>query len=109
MKAILPLPNKTRKAINDEINRQTGENVRKLSLNIQSLVLWSLRKQLGWGKKRLLRFQKNFLPLIQELQDYYQLENASETEFVCLHKLKNEVGINVEELNAMFQMEVKMN
>ena len=109
MKAILPLPNKTRKAINDEINRQTGENVRKLSANIQALVLWSLRKQLGFGKKRLLRFQKGFLPLIQELQEYYQLDNASETEFVCLHELKNEVGIDVEELNEMFQMEVKMN
>lgn len=109
MKAILPLPNKTRKAINDEINRQTGENVRKLSLNIQALVLWSLRKQLGWGKKRLLRFQKNFVPLIQELQEYYQLANASETEFVCLCKLKDEVGIDVEQLNEMFQMEIKMN
>ena len=109
MKAILPLPNKTRKAINDEINRQTGENVRKLSHNIQALVLWSLRKQLGWGKKRLLRFQKNFMPLIQELQEYYQLDNASETEFVCLHKLKNEVGIDVENLNEMFQIEIKMN
>ena len=109
MKAILPLPNKTRKAINDEINRQTGENVRKLSHNIQALVLWSLRKQLGWGKKRLLRFQKNFMPLIQELQDYYQLANASETEFVCSRKLKNEVGIDVDNLNEMFQFEIKMN
>lgn len=109
MKAILPLPNKTLRAINNEINRQTGENVRRLSLNIQSIVLWSLRKQLGWGKKRLLRFQKNFLPIIQELQDYYQLENASETEFVCLRKLKDEVGIDVENLSEMFQMEIKMN
>lgn len=109
MKAILPLPSKTRKAINDEINRQTGENVRKLSHNIQALVLWSLRKQLGWGKKRLLRFQKNFMPLIQELQEYYQLENASETEFVCLRKLKEEVGIDVDNLNEMFQFEIKMN
>lgn len=108
MKAILPLSNKTRKAINDEINRQTGENVRNLSINLQAIMLWSLRKQLGWGKKRLLRFQKNFLPLIQELQEYYQLDNARETEFVCLHKLKNEVGIDVEQLNEMLQLEVKM-
>lgn len=109
MKVRLPLPNKTRKAINDEINRQTGENVRNLSHNIQALVLWSLRKQLGWGKKRLLRFQKNFMPLIQELQEYYQLGNASETEFVCVKKLKEEVGIDVDNLNEMFQFEIKMN
>ena len=108
MKAILPLPNKTRKAIENELRRQTGENVRNLSFNIQALVLWSLRSQLGFGKKRLLRFQKNFLPLIQELQEYYQLEDAKETEFVCVKKLKDEVGIDVEQLNEMFSFQVKM-
>lgn len=108
MKAILPLPNKTRKAIEAECRRQTGENVRNLSLNITALVLWSVRKQLKFGKKRLLRFQKDFLPLIQELQEFYQLENARETEFVCVKKLKDEVGIDVEELNEMFSFQVKM-
>lgn len=108
MNAILPLSSKTRKAINDEINRQTGENVRNLSINLQALVLWAVHEEFDCGKKKLLQFQKKFLPLIQELQDYYQLENARETEFVCLHKLKNEVGIDVENLNEMFQLEVKM-
>lgn len=108
MNAILPLNSKTRKAINDEINRQTGENVRNLSINLQALVLWAVHEEFDCGKKKLLQFQKKFLPLIQELQDHYQLENASETEFVCLHKLKNEVGIDVENLNEMFQLEVKM-
>lgn len=108
MKAILPLPNKTRKAIEDELRRQTGENVRNLSLNIQALVLWSLRKQLGFGKKRLLRFQESFLPLIQELQDHYQLDNARETEFVCAKNLRDEVGIDVEQLNEMFSFQVKL-
>lgn len=90
-------------------DRQTGENVRKLSLNIQALVLWSLHQQLGFGKKRLLEFQKDFLPLIEELQEYYQTENADETQFICLYKLKNEVGINVEELDSMFDIKVKIN
>lgn len=110
MKAHLPtkIPSKVRKALQDEINRQTGENVRNLSLNIQALVLWSLHQQLGFGKKRLLRFQKAFLPLIEELQDFYQAENAEETEFVCLYKLKNEVGIDVENLDEMFRLQVKM-
>lgn len=45
MKALLPyrMTNKERKAFEREINRQTGENVRRLSLNLQALVLWSLR------------------------------------------------------------------
>jgi hypothetical protein len=109
MKAILPLTNKVRKAINDEVNRQTGENVRKLSVNIQALVLWALHQQFGFGKKRLLQFQEAFLPMIEELQEYYQAENAQETEFICMHKLKNEVGIDVESLGEMFKMAVKIN
>jgi hypothetical protein len=109
MNAILPLSNKVRKAINDEVNRQTGENVRKLSVNIQALVLWALHQQFGFGKTRLLKFQEAFLPMIEELQEYYQAENAQETEFICMHKLKNEVGIDVESLGEMFKMAVKIN
>ena len=103
------IPYDVRKALQQEINRQTSENVRNLSLGIQALVLWSLHQQLGFGKKRLLRFQQAFLPLIEELQEYYQAENANETEFICLHKLKNEVGIDVEEMDAMFNIRVKIN
>lgn len=109
MKAIPRIHNIMRKAIIGEINKQTGENVRKLSKNIQALVLWSLHVELGYGKKRLLRFQKKFLPLIVALQEYYQADNATETEFVCLYKLKNEVGIDVEALDDMFQIQVKIN
>lgn len=111
MKAILPmrLTNKERKALEREINIQTAQNVQKLSLNLQALVLWNLHEQYGFGKKRLLDFQKAFLPKIEELQQYYLAEDANETEFICLYKLKNEVGIDVEELNEMFKIQVKLN
>lgn len=108
MKAILPLTNRERKALEAEINRQTAQNVKNLSLNLQALVLWQLHEQEGWGKKKLLRFQKRFLPMIQELQRFYELENASETDFVCRYKLKNEVGIDVENLDEMFEFQVVM-
>lgn len=108
MKAILPLTNRERKALESEINRQTAKNVKNLSLNLQALVLWQLHEQEGWGKKKLLRFQKRFLPMIQELQRFYELENASETDFVCRYKLKNEVGIDVENLDEMFEFQVVM-
>lgn len=108
MKAILPLTNRERKALEAEINRQTAQNVKNLSLNLQALVLWQLHEQEGWGKKKLLRFQKRFLPMIQELQRFYELENASETDFVCRYKLKNEVGIDVEDLDGMFEFQVVM-
>ncbi len=109
MKAnINQLTAKQRKALYDEVNRQTAKNVQNLSQNLQAMVLWSIHEQLGHGKKRLLKFQKGFLPLIQALQEYYLSENAEETAFVCKYRLKHEVGIDVEELDEMFQVKVKI-
>lgn len=96
------IPSKVRKALMDEINKQTAENVEKLSVYISAIVLWSLHEQLGHGKKRLLKFQKDFSPLLKQLQDFYELQNADETEFAILQKLRDEVGIDVETLEQMF-------
>ena len=107
MKANVPLfTSKERKAMQEEINRQTAQNVKNLSIDLQSMVLWSLHEQLGFGKKRLLKFQKNFLPLIKELQTFYEARTADDTNFICRYKLKNECGIDVEELNGMFEFQV---
>lgn len=106
MNALVPrLSNKERKAIEREIRIQTAKNVRDLSLNLQAIVLWNLHEQLGFGQKRLIEFQRSFLPLIKELQDFYMAEDSEETEFILLYKLKNEVGVDVSQLNDMFQIE----
>lgn len=106
MRALIPrLSNKERKEIEREVRFQTGENVKSLSLNLQAIVLWNLHVQLGFGQKRLIEFQRSFLPLIKELQDFYMAEDAKETEFILLYKLKNELGVDVKELNDMFQIE----
>lgn len=108
MKAnITQLTNKQRKALYDEVNRQTAKNVKNLSQNLQAMVLWCLHEHLGFGKKRLLRFQKAFLPMIVELQQYYLAESAEETEFALKYRLKHECDINVEELDEMFSIKVK--
>lgn len=106
MRARLPveIPSKMRKALTDEVNRQTAENVKKLSRNLQALTLWVVHEHLGFGKKRLKRFQEAFLPLIDELQDFYIAENAADTEFVCAYKLKHEVGLDVDELGEMWRI-----
>lgn len=109
MKAnINQLTAKQRKALYDEVNRQTAKNVQSLSQNLSAMVLWCLHEHLGFGKKRLMRFQKAFMPMIQELQDFYLAENAEETQFVCKYRLKHEVGIDVEELDEMFEVKVKI-
>lgn len=106
MNAFVPrLSNKERKEIEREVRIQTAKNVKNLSLNLQAIVLWNLHEQLGFGQKRLIEFQRSFLPLIKELQDFYMAEDAEETEFILLYKLKNEVGVDVSQLNDMFQIE----
>lgn len=104
------LTNKQKKAMFDEVNRQTAKNVQNLSQNLQAMVLWQLHvhPSTRFGKKRLLKFQKDFLPLIQELQEYYLSRDAEETAFVCKYRLKHECGIDVEELDEMFQVKVKI-
>lgn len=106
MKAHVPIKisNKMRKALMDEVNRQTADSVVRLQRNLQALVLWTLRAELGFGKKRLLRFHNRFAQAIQDLKDYYMYDTVEETEFVCLYKLKHEVGIDVDELGDMWRI-----
>ena len=108
MNAIVPyrMTAKERKALRKEIDKQLAENVKNMSSDLQALVLWELHEQEGWGKRKLLRFQKRFQPMIKQLQEYYEVRTADDTDFVCKHKLKNEVGIDVEELDAMFDFEI---
>ena len=106
MNAFVPrLSNKERKEIEQAVRREIAKNVKDLSLNLQAIVLWNIHEQLGFGQKRLIEFQRSFLPLIKELQDFYMAEDAQETEFILLYKLKNEVGVDVRELNDMFEID----
>jgi hypothetical protein len=82
MRALIPrLSSKERKEIERELRFQIAKNVKNLSLNLQAIVLWNVHQQLGHGKKRLIEFQRTFLPLIKQLQDFYMAEDEEETEF----------------------------
>ena len=82
------------------------ENVSRLSGDLTALVLWQLHTQLGFGKKRLMQFYEAFAPAIREMQDHYSAETADETNFVCRYKLKHQCGIDVKDLDAMFQFQI---
>ena len=108
MKARIPykLTNREREALQQEIDRQMVDNVTRLSGDLTALVLWQLHTQLGFGKKRLLRFQEAFAPAIREMQEHYSAEGADDTNFVIRYKLKNQCGIDVKDLDAMFQFQI---
>ena len=108
MKARIPykLTNREREALQQEIDRQMVENVDRLSGDLTALVLWQLHTQLGLGKKRLMRFYEAFAPAIREMQDHYSAEDADDTNFVIRYKLKNQCGIDVKDLDAMFKFQI---
>jgi hypothetical protein len=93
------------KAMMDEVQNQIGENIERLTSNLVAIVLWELHEQEGWGKTKLLRFHKKFVGTLKELQDYYVMHTAEETDFICKRELQK-VGINVDELDDILHIKV---
>ena len=64
------------KAMDMEIQRQLAEYDRKHIREIDALVLWELREQLGFGNKRLKKFYDNFSRGIEALIRRYEMEQS---------------------------------
>lgn len=61
---------------------------------IDALVLWELREQLGFGNKRLKKFYDNFSRGIEALIRRYEMEQGDDV-WLCTYKLK-EIGCDLE-------------
>lgn len=95
-----------KKAMETEIRKQIGENLNSMSSDLISIVLWQLHEQLGFGKKRLLRFYKSFAPSLRALVDYYDLPDNDQG-FICNHQLKA-IGIDVDKMTEAFTFKAKI-
>lgn len=67
-----------KKAMDMEIQRQLAEYDRKHIREIDALVLWELREQLGFGNKRLKKFYDNFSRGIEALIRRYEMEQGDD-------------------------------
>ena len=76
-----------KKAMDMEIQRQLAEYDRKHIREIDALVLWELREQLGFGNKRLKKFYDNFSRGIEALIRRYEMEQGDDV-WLCTYKLK---------------------
>lgn len=85
-----------------EIRRQILEQDLEYSIEMDTMVLWTLAKNYGWGKKRLLEFYRSMVQEHVRMRKYYQM-NDTYPERV---KLK-EMGVDVEALNKEFQDALK--
>lgn len=93
MKARYGLNSQSRKAMKSEINRQIVEQKDKFIEDVDTMVLWTLRTELGFGKKRIERFYRAIIRNYKEMCKHYQMEDTYPAEF----KLR-EIGVDLNKL-----------
>lgn len=99
MKARVPTYNpKVTRAMKAEIARQG----RAFSKDIQTMLLWTLRKHYGYGKKRLERFYVTFLREYEEMCRFFETDEV----FPAEYKLR-EIGVDIDELQKKYDAIVK--
>lgn len=99
------------KALDRKIDEQILEAIKKLKKNLTAMVLWDYHTdpRLRYGKKRLLRKLKSFRKNIRELEEYYEMTSAEDSEFLLKYKLREEVGIDLDEYDDdLFDFEVRV-
>lgn len=84
------------KAMDIEIKRQLAEYDKKNSMEIDALILWLLHKEFGFGKVRLRRVHDRFNEALDQLLKRYEMDDK-DGPWLCSFKLKEELGIDLEE------------
>lgn len=79
--------------LNRIVRAKCDEWDKKHEDEIDALILWELRTQLGFGKTRLKRFYKNFSRAYEELRKRYECEDEDAI-WVCQQKLR-EIGVDI--------------
>lgn len=99
MKARVPTYNPTvTRAMKAEIARQG----RAFSKDIQTMLMWTLHKHYGFGKKRLELFYITFLREYEDMCRFFETDEV----FPAEYKLR-EIGIDVDELQKKYDSIVK--
>lgn len=110
MNAIIPrkLSNREMAALDGSIREQIGQNIVKLKSNIEAIVLWQIHEQYGAGAKKLEAFLEGFQPALQELMDFYGVDNTEDVELACVYNLKS-IGFDTDKLGKAFPVEYRVN
>lgn len=74
-----------------EINQQILEKDKEYQLDIDTMVLWSLKQFAGWGPKRLRDFYLFMMKEHLRMREFYELDDL----YPERHKLK-EKGVDIE-------------
>ena len=77
-----------------EINRQLLEQEEKYSLDLDAMILWTLHKCYGFGKKRLEDFYRAMVEEHIRMRKFYEMNDTYPEQY----KLR-EIGVDVAALN----------
>ena len=81
-----------REAMLHEINQQILQKDKEYQLNLDTMVLWSLKQFAGWGPKKLKDFYYFMFKEHLLMREFYELDDL----YPERHKLK-EKGVDIEE------------
>ena len=83
-------------AVEDEAREKLAEFDRRNAREIDALILYSLRRQLGFGVRRLRRFYDGFSRELNALIRRYEMEQGDGV-WLCTRMLRDELGIDLEQ------------
>ena len=78
-----------------------------IAVNVEAIILWQLHASHGKGKKWLENFLNETTPLINGMLDYYEFDTDADALWICKHKLKTEVGIDLDKIETNFKVTMK--
>ena len=81
-----------RKAMMHEINQQILARDKEYQLDIDTMVLWSLKQFTGWGPKKLKDFYLFMFNEHMRMREYYEMDDM----YPERKKLKD-IGVDIEE------------
>lgn len=83
------------KALETEIRKQVVEKSRRLDMEIESVMLYVLHKELGLGPKKLKQIWESLYTDIQALRKHYQM-NPEDDGYLARRSLRS-IGVDVEQ------------
>lgn len=97
------LTNEEQHALNMEIQKSIKEYDRNNTDEIDAMILWNLHLIFGFGEKRLMQFYNNFSKDLHAMCEHYELTDREDELWLCTHKLKEKLGIDIHKLNDRFR------
>ena len=91
----LKLTKGQQKAIDAEISRQLVEKRNEFLKDMDAMMLLSIHRKCGFGKRKLTEIFKSFILDYEKFIDDYQVEGA----WMAAYRLKEETGLDIEELH----------